>query len=141
VPATVLDCFVGSGTTLIAADRLGRSAIGIDVQPTYIDLAAGRARRDAPLFVPSAPQGAGGGGMSASSLPGVFDDEVAQKLDRWRQEYPDLAVRTPGDCLSLIAAEVKKASRAQGDGVLRRLVNIAAMAKLGYENAQRSDER
>jgi 2-polyprenyl-3-methyl-5-hydroxy-6-metoxy-1,4-benzoquinol methylase len=50
VPATVLDCFVGSGTTLIAADRLGRSAIGIDVQPTYIDLAAGRARRDAPLF-------------------------------------------------------------------------------------------
>jgi alkylhydroperoxidase/carboxymuconolactone decarboxylase family protein YurZ len=79
--------------------------------------------------------------MSASSLPGVFDDEVAQKLDRWRQEYPDLAVRTPGDCLSLIAAEVKKASRAQGDGVLRRLVNIAAMAKLGYENAQRSDER
>jgi DNA modification methylase len=50
VSAVVLDPFVGSGTTLIAADRLGRSAIGIDVQPTYIDLAAGRARRDAPLF-------------------------------------------------------------------------------------------
>jgi hypothetical protein len=50
VPAVVLDPFVGSGTTLIAADRLGRSAIGIDVQPTYINLAAGRARRDAPLF-------------------------------------------------------------------------------------------
>jgi DNA modification methylase len=50
VPAVVLDPFVGSGTTLIAADRLGRSALGIDVQPQYIDLAAGRARRDAPLF-------------------------------------------------------------------------------------------
>jgi hypothetical protein len=50
IASTVLDPFVGSGTTLIAADRLGRSAIGIDVQPTYIDLAAGRARRDAPLF-------------------------------------------------------------------------------------------
>jgi hypothetical protein len=50
VPATVLDPFVGSGTTLIAADRLGRDALGIDVQPTYIDLAAGRAQRDAPLF-------------------------------------------------------------------------------------------
>jgi DNA modification methylase len=49
-PAVVLDPFVGAGTTLIAADRLGRSAIGIDVQPTYIDLAAGRAQRDAPLF-------------------------------------------------------------------------------------------
>jgi hypothetical protein len=45
-----LDPFAGAGTTLIAADRLGRDAIGIDVQPTYIDLAAGRARRDAPLF-------------------------------------------------------------------------------------------
>jgi hypothetical protein len=51
--------------------------------------------------------------MSDYSLPGVFEDEVAQKLDRWRQEYPDLAARTPDDCLSLIAAEVKKASRAQ----------------------------
>jgi hypothetical protein len=50
VPAVVLDPFVGAGTTLIAADRLGRDAIGIDVQPTYIDLAAGRARRDAPLL-------------------------------------------------------------------------------------------
>jgi hypothetical protein len=74
--------------------------------------------------------------MSDYYLPGVFEDEVAQKLDRWRQEYHDLAARTPDDCLSLIAAEVKKASRAQGDGVLRRLVNIAAMAKLGYDNAQ-----
>jgi hypothetical protein len=50
IPATVLDPFVGAGTTLVAADRLGRDAIGIDVQPTYIDLAAGRTRRDAPLF-------------------------------------------------------------------------------------------
>jgi hypothetical protein len=50
VPAVVLDPFVGAGTTLIAADRLGRSAIGIDVQPQYIELAARRARRDAPLF-------------------------------------------------------------------------------------------
>jgi DNA modification methylase len=50
VPATVLDLFVGSGSTLIAADRLGRSAICIDVHPQYIELAARRARRDAPLF-------------------------------------------------------------------------------------------
>jgi hypothetical protein len=79
--------------------------------------------------------------MSDYSLPGVFEDKVAQNLDRWRQEYPDLAARTPDDCLLLIAAEVKKASRAQGDGVLRRLVNIAAMAKVGYENAQKADGR
>jgi hypothetical protein len=50
VPAVVLDPFVGSGSTLLAAERLGRDAIGIDVQPQYIELAAQRARRDAPLF-------------------------------------------------------------------------------------------
>jgi hypothetical protein len=69
--------------------------------------------------------------MSDYFLPGVFEDEVAQKLDRWRQEYHDLAARTPDDCLSLIAAEVKKASRAQGDGVLRRLVEYRRDGEVG----------
>lgn len=36
---TVLDCFVGSGTTAIAAERLGRKYIGIDISDKYISLA------------------------------------------------------------------------------------------------------
>src|SRR6185369_10227175 len=32
---TVLDPFVGSGTSLLAANRLGRKAIGIDINPEY----------------------------------------------------------------------------------------------------------
>jgi hypothetical protein len=79
--------------------------------------------------------------MSDYSLPGVFEDEVAQQLERWRQEYAKLAALTLDNCLSLIAAEVKEASMAQGDGVLRSLVKIAAMAKVGYENAQQADGR
>lgn len=43
VPATVLDPFGGSGTTLVEAERLGRSGIIIELNPEYAALA--RARR------------------------------------------------------------------------------------------------
>lgn len=38
----VLDSFIGSGTTLLAAERTGRIAYGMDLDPTYVDLAIGR---------------------------------------------------------------------------------------------------
>jgi DNA modification methylase len=34
----VLDSFMGSGTTLLAAERTGRIAYGMDLDPGYIDL-------------------------------------------------------------------------------------------------------
>jgi len=37
-PATVLDCFAGSGTTLQVALEEGRSAIGIELNPKYCSL-------------------------------------------------------------------------------------------------------
>ncbi len=39
---TVLDPFVGTGTTSLAAMEAGRNSIGVDVDSTYIDLAARR---------------------------------------------------------------------------------------------------
>lgn len=38
----VLDIFLGSGTSLIAADRVGRRFRGIDIDPAYIDVAIDR---------------------------------------------------------------------------------------------------
>ena len=39
---TVLDPFVGSGSTCLAARRTGRHSIGIDVNPNYIEIARNR---------------------------------------------------------------------------------------------------
>lgn len=47
----VLDPFGGAGTTGLVADRLGRDAILIELNPEYIEMARKRIVGDAPLFV------------------------------------------------------------------------------------------
>ena len=42
VPATVLDPFVGTGTTCLAAQRLGRRSVGVDLSLSYLDQAVKR---------------------------------------------------------------------------------------------------
>lgn len=46
----VLDCFLGSGSTGIAALREGFNFIGIEVNPEYVEIARARIAADAPLF-------------------------------------------------------------------------------------------
>jgi DNA modification methylase len=50
VDGTVLDPFVGAGTTGLVADRFGRDAILIELNPDYCEMAAQRIRADAPLL-------------------------------------------------------------------------------------------
>ena len=45
IPCTVLDPFLGSGTTLAVAASLGRAGIGIELNPDYIELARQRIER------------------------------------------------------------------------------------------------
>ena len=49
VPATVLDVFAGSGTTLHVARRLGRHSVGIELNPEYCELAARRLQQQSLL--------------------------------------------------------------------------------------------
>jgi DNA modification methylase len=50
VPCTVLDPFGGAGTTGLVADRLGRNAMLIELNPEYATMAEYRIIDDAPLF-------------------------------------------------------------------------------------------
>lgn len=57
---TILDPFLGSGTTLVACQKLGRQGTGIELDPDYFDIACKRvdeATRQPDLFVePPAPK-------------------------------------------------------------------------------------
>jgi DNA modification methylase len=54
VPCVVLDPFGGAGTTGLVADRLGRDAVLIELNPEYAAMARARITRDAPLFAQAA---------------------------------------------------------------------------------------
>lgn len=50
IGGTVLDPFSGAGTTGLVADRLGRNAIGVELNPEYAEMARRRITEDAGLF-------------------------------------------------------------------------------------------
>jgi DNA modification methylase len=65
----VLDPFMGSGSTLVAASRLGRRYVGYDLDPDYVDIARNRV----------AAEGTPPPVQPADDLPGA-DDLAARKL-------------------------------------------------------------
>jgi DNA modification methylase len=56
---TVLDPFMGTGTTNLAAGRWGRNSVGIEIEPSYFEMACARVRQPVPLKLVVSPAGAG----------------------------------------------------------------------------------
>lgn len=50
IGGTVLDPFLGAGTTAMVADRLGRNCIGIELNPSYAEMARKRIEGDGGMF-------------------------------------------------------------------------------------------
>jgi DNA modification methylase len=54
---TVLDPFMGTGTTLLAAARCGRNSVGVEIEPSYLKMATSRLESELQsLFADSMPQ-------------------------------------------------------------------------------------
>jgi DNA modification methylase len=52
VPAVILDPFAGTGTTLLAAMRLGRRSVGVDLSPDYLGQAVKRlGKQSLPMLI------------------------------------------------------------------------------------------
>lgn len=64
----VLDCFLGSGTTLIAAERTGRICHAMDLDPLYVDVAIRR--------------------WQAWTGRQAIDAESGKTFDQWESETP-----------------------------------------------------
>lgn len=69
----VVDCFLGTGTTIIAAEKLGRDGRGIELSPQYVDVAVKRW------------QDFTGQKATLESDGRTFDDVAAARYD-WKQD-------------------------------------------------------
>ncbi len=78
---TVLDPFVGTGTTSVAAALTGRSSIGIDIDPGYVDMAHQRLVHEAPA--------------SATIEPISLLAPLAERIERDDVEPADLRAASP----------------------------------------------
>ncbi|MDQ1462387.1 MAG: modification methylase, partial [Actinomycetota bacterium] len=85
----VLDPFMGSGSTLVAAARLDRRYVGYDLDPTYVDIARLRVRDEGAAPAPTAvvldppqpePDGDGADFQARASREGKAAQALAEEL-------------------------------------------------------------
>ncbi len=80
VPSVVLDPFCGSGTTGVVALRHGRSFVGIELNPEYVELARRRIINDAPLLNVAMGIDWMTGDELTQAIPPVFTEYIGRQL-------------------------------------------------------------
>jgi DNA modification methylase len=78
----ILDPFAGSGSTLIAAQNLGRKGIGFEITPEYVKLAQNRLQIECPLH-------------SQESAPKIFNEDARNLRKYIAPNSIDLIVTSP----------------------------------------------
>jgi len=86
---TVLDCFGGSGTTMIAAERTGRRAVLLEIDPAYADVIVRR-------------------WQEATGEAAVLDGEDHGHLQQHAEKIADVVGAVLGKALGAIAALQEK---------------------------------
>ena len=102
----VLDPFMGSGTTLVAARRAGRKGVGYDITPQYVEIARRRFERTYSRPLPEEDWPASSAAKPASSPNGTMD--ALFEVEDCREHFQARAVK-----------EGKKAQNLAKDALIR----------------------
>ena len=111
MPCTVLDPCAGAGTTGLVADRLGRDAVLVELQPEYAALARRRLSGDSPLFADVVGAGDAGACRGTAEVTGGLQPRP-HKYHARRTEYAGACVRQPGEAGYARRLDLLKAARA-----------------------------
>jgi site-specific DNA-methyltransferase (adenine-specific) len=125
----VLDPFMGSGTTLVAAARTGRRGVGYELDPTYVDIA--RQRLSEPLEAPFPPRDKKILDVATDVLAGAGFSIVGTNRRVSGVAVPVVALDTAGETWFVDVTggfTVSTGGLATTDGVLRSLGKAAILA-------------
>jgi DNA modification methylase len=96
----VYEPFMGSGTTLIAAETTGRVCLGIELNPAYVDVAVERWQRftGKSAVLEGSREKRSCGKVQVARVRKPCDRRSAFQCDRRRRWNPEIQARGPSEC-------------------------------------------